>query len=1399
MTVRPTLRQITLLFQTILLFLQITGLSSLHAQSVKPWHRGAFPALAADESLWIGTPGGLYRYQYEEDTWAVIGTHNGLPADDIRLLMWDGEWLWAGTPNGVAAGDVQLNKWLSYGPGNGLPGGNVLALAAETDYVWVGTDRGAARFDKLIQEWETFGPGSGLPDTTVFDIAVDGPLVYFATAAGLAEYDVRFEKWRTYGSGQGIPSDTIRFLYPTTEALWLFTDRGPALFNTKLHTAVPFVDGRLRYSAIRDLAVRDETLWLATDSGVWIYDPSNAMWREFTESANLSDRAVRAFSFGSQSLWFATDRGVTVHDVQTRSWTRVERAQGLTTDRYEAASSFLDRVFLIQPASIDYYRPDENRWIRYALAGEEVHDREPSRITFDREKGSTIRFGEGIRLGLSGTRFTERFNGEFQTGEAGGPGKWTDRNLTRSDLKAQLDLPGKRSLNAFYDDTDPYSQILYGVKFRGGGSDLLQEAGWGDLRAEAGKNEGMPVLGVFGGMARLETGPRTARYRRSFLSARGISGERTTGRETEFFTGNLRNSGAEFKDTQFIPRSFFRIGPEGTSLPMTVDQGSEFVFLDDGAASTNSENTSEGAVVAGISGDFDRLHPFIEYFLDRSSGTLWIPAGVAEGATVAVRGTSGGVPFEAALKTPGRWENLLVNRYSVQGKEILPHSFRMEILDGDGASRPLSEFGLDRNSDGLVDSEFIDCRAGLLSFPGSRPFPASVYDADPPVSRYRMRVRFQTEIPSFSLKRPRLLRGSEEVVVDGERLTAGSDYVLDYTVGTLFILKEGAVAEDSEIRVEYEYIRDTTEEPIRNYRMAGIGFNPSDQVQVELNAFGFDVEGDGGPSAFATGWNAFGEFRKDVRGLDVRFTPQYSADGISGTDGSHVNIRTDVSSSNLRFHSAYEKIDPGYRQLFERKFQLGGLGERRVVNGTVLPFSWMDVGAGWSRQSTLPAGGRTGVEEESTARVLLNRPSWPAFSLSVRKRTLDTTSFRSDKRSIRGDFEYRAGFAGLKAFRLQSFHMIGMWRRSWEESGSIPGYGLHGKAVDSKYLRIDLSPADRIQFNGYYRSGSGESGFPLSHTGPVPDYLNRKIFLTATMDRIEGVNFYLLYQNEISELHPSPVLAGHDLSLDRSLLTTLRVYPGQWISFLSPLTFGLDVRPSSRAYTRNRTENTSFGGLLWSLPDTDAPAYSEDGRTVTFRNEWRPSGLVTVYLDTEKGEGRAAGWTSEQPWTTDRTFGKMEIRPSPSSLITIQFQHLREEKRSYSVITSDIPTAWVEYRWTESLQTRCNISGYRKVQRYERISQDEWNVSPLLGVIYRLSRSATRIELRNDASASFYRNRMGEYRFGSDQVTEALGVDIFPASVLVFRFRTSATYRKSANFAGDGWIFALECRLTAQL
>jgi len=49
-------------------------------------------------------------------------------------------------------------------------------------------------------------------------------------------------------------------------------------------------------------------------------------------------------------------------------------------------------------------------------------------------------------------------------------------------------------------------------------------------------------LGIFGTSARLELGAKTERYKRSMVSAIAFSGEKTTGLETDFFTGNYEKT-----------------------------------------------------------------------------------------------------------------------------------------------------------------------------------------------------------------------------------------------------------------------------------------------------------------------------------------------------------------------------------------------------------------------------------------------------------------------------------------------------------------------------------------------------------------------------------------------------------------------------------------------------------------------------------------------------------------------------------------------------------------------------------------------------------------------------------------------------------------------------------------
>lgn len=1369
----------------------------IFGQQTKPWPWHEFPSINADNTLFIGTPNGLYKYQYEEDTWLILGTPQGFPSNHIQMLMWDGEWLWVGTPKGVAAGDIRLNKWLVYSDQNGLPSAHILCIASEEDYVWVGTDRGAARYDKIIQEWEQFTISSGLPDSIIYDIVVDGEFVYFATGHGLAEYNLRFEKWRYYGKDNGIPSDTIRFIYPTKEYLWLFTDQGPAQFNKKLHTTLSYCDPRLRFSAIRDMALENEQMWLGTESGIYIYDLTTAMWREFPERTNLPDSSIKALVFTQNNKWFITEKGISVFNKKDKSWRKLDKAQGLSSEQYDAVATFRDRIFLINQEVIDHYRFDENRWYVYSFEKERLISKSSPWISLDRERGSSIRFGKNFYMHLGGTRFTYRLRSSGEYPATGG-GSLSSNDVSRVDLKTQLNLPKGQTVNAFYDNTD-FSQTLYGVKYRGKDSDVLQEIAWGDIRVEQGKNEILPNLGIFGSSARLEVGEKTERYKRSLFSARGFTGERTVAQETEFFSGNLKSSESTFPDTAYIRHSIFRIGPPDEPFP--IDKNSEQIFMDDNNPRTNTANTIQNMTIAGIVGDFDQLYPLIHYRLDPNRGIVQFMMGISPNALIVVKGTSRGIPFEHILKTPGHWENTLVNRYFVGGMEILPHSFRLNIFDVQGHFHPLLEFGLDQDGDGRVDPEFINYKEGILTFPQERPFPSSVYDSIPAISHYYMKTQFQSEIPSFSLFHSNLLRGTERVLVDGELLVPGNDYILDYTVGTLLFLKEGVITEDSEIQVDYEYYRNTKEK----FHMMGLGFSPSDNAYMELNAFGFDEEKPDGSFDGTQGLDFFGEFRGQIKNIDFKFTPQMASNRSNTQQGHHVYFRTEASTQKIRLFSVYEKIDPYYKQLFKRKFQLGELEERNTVGATIYPLNYIDISAGWLKQQSMPQNGLSSTEEECTGKILLNKPLYPAVSFFVRRRIHDTPSFNSEKTTFKGDVEYRIPESILRKLTFQSLHFVGIWRQSLEAIKWYPFAQQEGapqKRYDTKYLRVDFVPADQIQMNAYYRKNRNETGnsFSLFAYSPYNPYTqSQKIFLTTTIDRLSGVNFYLLYQGEFSQFYPFPSKINHDQSLRRILLSSIRIYPGRWIPFLSPFTFEMNFQPEFNGFMRNVTQAFSLAKQFWEFPTTNALSYLDRNKTIIFKNEWRPSSLVTFYFDYEMARGLSQNWGSELKTSRNRLYHKTEFRPSIDMFLTFQYQYIQDKKENYSIFTTENPILWVEKRWSDHFHTKWNMSVFREIRKIGNISENQLNFSPLLSMTYRLNPSGYRLEIRDDVSASFFRSHKPSYRLEYHNYSNTLGVDYFPSSVVILQLKGTASYRNQLYSEYDFWALVFEFKLTLQL
>ncbi|MBN2103291.1 hypothetical protein JW835_04535 [bacterium] len=1358
----------------------------LFTQTDKPWLDYEFPSVIADNDLWIGTPNGLYQYHDAEDSWSLYGTHNGLPDDRISILRWDNEYLWVSTPKGLAQGDIRLNKWIIHTKESGLPSDDIFSIEFQEDYVWIVTDQGAARYDKLIEEWEIFDTSSGLPDTLIFDLAVNDELVYFGSAQGLAEYDVNFEKWRYFGRNEGLPSDTIRYIYQTTENLYLFTPAGPCRFNKQLHSIVSFAsDPRLNYANIRYFFVLNDQFWVATGSDVLIYDPNSNAWREYHESVFLPDQRVNGMSISQEFSWFVTPKGIARLDEKNKTWQRYDRTHGLSSELYDRVFTFRGKVFLINNQTIDYYKSSENRWYNHPRIAVSSQKKEHyPNLSLDREQGSYIELNDWMRLSLNGTRITSVLKSQNKYDLKNQTWSADQQKGNRIDFKSQFSLGKDRTLNSFYNNVDE-TQVMYGIRYRGAQHDPIQEVTWGDVRFERGRHQFLTSGGIFGGSARIEAGPKTEQYKRSLVSLNACGGERTTGTEIEFLTGNIKSGQFSKRDIDYLKGCYFALDTTEGSDMFTA--GEETLYLDDKTDANNDENT-QPMVLSGISGHYDRLHPIMDYTLD-SKGIICLVKPISKNATLIAEIGQIRIILQGQEHTTE-----LKNHYSLGVRDILPYNFNFTITDTLGRTHAMHEFGLDTNKDGIIDPEWIDYHLGILTFPLKEPFPQTAYMTDP-VSSFIMEYTFQTELGFFTLKHDSLIRGSEILLIDGEILTPGQDYVLDYTAGTLIIIKEGILAEDSEIQIEYEYYQNTGEQ----FHMAGFGIGPSDNILLVASGYRFDQSA-GLRENQVDGLNVLGEFKGRIKSWNFKLTPEFAKTSLGHISGNSLFLRSDISASRLRLFGLVERIDPEFQSLLPKQFQLGDLRHHLKSGLTLYPFQGLDMTGLWQRQTAQPS--ETGYQNQETnvsAKMLFSRKPMPALSVSIRDQQLDTESRQTRKQTMKGEIEYVVPDHFLKRIRIKSLHVFGVWRHSREKYSGSAQNSCRTFLYDNHYFRLDFSPADQIQINGYFRDRIARlADFNFNPIQTLNQ--KQKTFIDAIVDRLDGVNMNIRYQGEIQEFSP---LAYHtqQIILYRRLESSIRIYPGQWISDLSPFTLQISVQPFWQGTMRNVNQPLSLTKKFWATSGLNGLSSCTDNNHYQIRGEWRPSPEFLFYSRYDYQTIVTISQKSRFDTRINRFNQKIEIRPAMNTQITVQYFRTLEDKINYSNTIRDNPMLWIDKRWNERLQTKFNMTYWREIRCLGNKEEHTQTLSPLLGLTYRFYNRDNRThkgEIRNDFSASFYRKKTTYADQAQNTFSNQLSLDLYPASVFILRGRWSVTYVNLLNSDMDRIDHLIELRLTAQ-
>jgi len=272
--------------------------------------------------MWVGTSGGVIRYDVEKDSYRLFDTRSGLLAKGIfHLSKLDGR-LIAGTyGGGLSHMNEDGETWKTYNIPDGLGDGFIYdLLEMDNGDVWIATWSGANRVrsgdldDR--SKWDLFtveNTSGGLPNDWVYALRAgkDG-VVWFATEGGLAKFEN--EEWQNWNhqDGQGAPYELVR------EQIRFSTD--PAQYSEhharqKEEMGLQEVDIAYNPNYIVALLVdRDGIVWCGTwGGGLARFDGSE--WTNFTVADGLPGNHIFMLHEDSGgNIWVGTDNGLARRD-----------------------------------------------------------------------------------------------------------------------------------------------------------------------------------------------------------------------------------------------------------------------------------------------------------------------------------------------------------------------------------------------------------------------------------------------------------------------------------------------------------------------------------------------------------------------------------------------------------------------------------------------------------------------------------------------------------------------------------------------------------------------------------------------------------------------------------------------------------------------------------------------------------------------------------------------------------------------------------------------------------------------------------------------------------------------------------------------------------------------------
>lgn len=300
---------------------------------------------------WIGTSGGVIRYDTSNDTYKVFDNRDkGILSNGIFHVSKLGDRIVVGTyGGGMSLLDPKTGEWKNYNIPQGVADQFVYELMqASNGDVWIATWSGVNRVRggdlDDPSKWDMFtveNTHGGLPNRWVYgeEEGKDGAM-WFATEEGLARYkDGSWKNWK-HTDGLGAPYDLVK------NDIQFTNDPGKASQHhaqLKSEQGLQNVDVAYNPNYIISLKVdRDGIVWCGTwGGGLARFDGTS--WRNYTTADGLpADHIFMLYIDPQGQLWIGTSKGLARYDKDNDSFSVMTMTDGLFADNVFSMASGKD-------------------------------------------------------------------------------------------------------------------------------------------------------------------------------------------------------------------------------------------------------------------------------------------------------------------------------------------------------------------------------------------------------------------------------------------------------------------------------------------------------------------------------------------------------------------------------------------------------------------------------------------------------------------------------------------------------------------------------------------------------------------------------------------------------------------------------------------------------------------------------------------------------------------------------------------------------------------------------------------------------------------------------------------------------------------------------------------------